>query len=112
MAKAFTQTATFGNNKDLSADFTSEWVSAESTDLIAIILDFTGTPTGTFTIEAAINQDATPVALDFGAPITASGSADKHAIEIANFPYNFIRVRYTATSGAGSLDYQINRKAV
>lgn len=101
-----------GTNKDLSSNVTTPWYSTEMVDQIAIILDFTGTPTGTFTIEAAINQDATPVALEFGSAIEASGSADKHAIEIADFPYNFIRIKYTATSGSGSLDYQLNRKAI
>lgn len=112
MAKAYFQESSVGTNKNMAGDVTSPWYSCEMVDQIAIILDFTGNPTGTFTIEAAINQDATPVALDFGSPITASGSADSHAIEIADFPYNFIRIRYTATSGTGSLDYQLNRKAI
>lgn len=112
MAKAYFQEAVTGTNKDLAVGFTSPWFSTEMVDQIAIILDFTGTPTGTFQIQAAINKEGTPVTLDFGAPITASGSADSHSIEIADFPYNFIRIRYTATSGTGSLDYQLNRKAI
>lgn len=98
------------NGLDLASPITTKWYSAERGLILVIHLQLLGSPTGAFSIEAAIDQ-ADPIPLEFpeGA-VVASGSADEHIITLTEFPYPWVRIKYTPTSGSGSLNYKINVK--
>ena len=75
---------------------------------------WTGTPTGVFSVEVSntysLNADGsannagswTPITLS--APIIASGSADNAFVNLAGLEAYAVRLVYTATSGAGTLN--------
>lgn len=94
-------------NINMDSAIESKWYSIERAILFAIKLQFSGAPTGTFAIEASMDKSDV-VALSFPeGPVLAEGSADSHDIMITEFPYNFVRIKYTPTSGTGSLDYKV-----
>lgn len=70
-------------------------------DNMGIGMVWTGTPTGTFSIEAKVGESPWQ---DIGLTgITAAGAAGEHVINLNQLPFNKIRIVYTATSGSGSL---------
>lgn len=95
----------------MSVAIESKWYSCERSELIAWQLTFTGTPTGTFKLQASIDKDFDPIDLIFpeGA-ISAAGAAGNHQITLSGYPYPWIRLIYTPTSGSGVLNYRLNRK--
>lgn len=88
---------------DMSANVTSDVVDVRYRRYGAVQLVFSGTPTGTFTIEASVDG-VNFNALDFGAAIEAAGAAGSHLIELADIGYDKLRVVYTRTSGTGTLE--------
>jgi len=94
---------------DMSGNLTSAVTDIRWLDNIVMYLAFTGTPTGTFAVEVSPDQQAWfPLAL-VPAPI-ASGSAGGHRIELNQLSDPYIRAKYTATSGSGSLTVTIAGK--
>lgn len=91
---------------DMSANITSAESTVNQIDNVGIQLDFTGTPTGTFTVEAQRHPSADWVAIDFGSTISASGAAGNHRISISS-KENKVRVKYTRSSGTGTLNAYI-----
>jgi len=87
----------------MSATITGPKTVVEQFDAVSFFLEFTGTPTGTFTIEWS-NDDINWYALDFGSTISAVGAAGNHKIDINLITFKFLRVVYTRTGGVGSLD--------
>ena len=84
-------------------------VNVQFLDNIGIQLKWTGTPSGTFLIEGS-NDNTTYRALDFGSAIEATGSASDHLISVNQFPFPWIRVKYTNSSSTGSLTATISGK--
>lgn len=113
--KIFTAGAMAGN-------LTSAVSNIEFYDNIGIELVFTGTPTGTFSVEVSIDyvQDqngnvtnaGTWTALSLGATPAATGAAGSIYIDINQMSAPWIRVKYTATSSTGTLNGWICGKSL
>lgn len=95
---------------DMSGNLDSGILNTATGDSSVSFLDnigfqfvWTGTPTGVIAVEASIdgvNFDA----LDFDPVITQpSGSAGKSLANVNQFPFKWVKVTYTQTSGTGSL---------
>jgi hypothetical protein len=91
-------------------------------DNVAVQLNWTGTPTGTFQISGSLDhtQDSQGNITNAGTfiPITlspspaASGSASNILINLSGLSFPYIQVAYTATGGTGTLDAYIGAKAI
>ena len=90
-------------------------------DKVAIQLNFTGTPTGAFTINASVDhlQDqsgnvlnaGTFIPMSFSTPPVASGAAGNIILDITTaVPY--IQIIYTPSGGTGTLDAYITGKSI
>ena len=72
----------------------------------AVELVWTGTPTGTFTVEATIasglysSTNWTDLGVTVGNP---AGSADSSIISFTNLQFPYVRVKYVNASGSGTL---------
>ena len=94
---------------DMSGNVTSAVTDVRWLDNLVMYLIFTGTPTGVFAVEVSPDQQNWfPLAL-VPSPI-ASGSAGNHRIELNQLSDPYIRAKYTATSGSGSLTATISGK--
>lgn len=99
---------------------TSSVTVIQNISYIGYSVSFTGTPTGTFSVEVSndysINPDGsvrnagtwTPITLT-GSPV-ASGSAGTGFIDIDGIAAYAIRLKYTNTSGSGVLNAYVNGK--
>lgn len=99
---------------DMSGNLTSAVTQIEYLDNIGIQLNFTGTPTGTFSVQVSIDyaQDSLGnvtnignwIAVTLSAAATASGSANQIYIDLNELSAPWIRCIYTRTSGSGTLN--------
>jgi hypothetical protein len=104
------------NAGDMSLAFlTSTVVDIKQLHSVVIQMIFTGTPTGTFSIQGSLNYDpnilgsGTWTALSVVPAPAAAGVAGDILVELATaIPY--IRVVYTRGAGAGSLDVYLSGK--
>lgn len=93
----------------LAADAASDPVSIESMPQYAVQLVFTGTPTGTFSLQGSNDggqfdgQTLTGVSNWTTISTQAVAAAGNHMWNVANAGYRWVRVIYTATSGTGSV---------
>jgi hypothetical protein len=99
------------NAGDMSANITSGVTDITYRSSVGIQLNFTGTPTGTFGVEASVDG-VTFEPLTFSSSITAAGAAGRHLIALENVPFSKVRITYTASSGSGALDAFIMAKGV
>lgn len=86
-------------------------------DNVAIQLNFTGTPTGSFSIQGSLDYNPVTgagnwVALTLTPSPGASGAAASILIDMNQLSFPWIRVVYTASSGSGILDAWISGKMV
>ena len=95
---------------DMSEDITGPSTNILYTDRVGFQLSWTGTPTGSFSIEVS-NDEVVWVALTLSATVTAAGSADDAFID-AETAAKFIRVKYSDTSGSGTLQAHITAKSI
>lgn len=97
---------------DMSGNITSPVTNIQNLDNVSVQITFTGTPTGSFFIDGSldnINFDA----LTLSPAPTASGAADTILIDLNQLSFPYIRMRYVATSGTGTLTkYMISGKQV
>lgn len=107
------------NEGNMSGNLTSNVVDIEFLDNIGIQLNFTGTPTGTFGVQ--ISMDYNPqtgagfwiyLTLPTTPAAVAAGASNQIYIDLIQLTAPYIRVKYTATSGAGSLNAYINGKEI
>lgn len=71
---------------------------------------FTGTPTGTLTVECS-NDNVTFTALTFSPALTQpSGSALNILIDLNQVPFRYLRTSYTNSSGSGTLTTLLSGK--
>ena len=106
----------------MATNITSPVTNVQFLDNICIQLNFTGTPTGTFSVEVsvdheqdsqgAVTQAGNWVALPLEPTPVAAGSADQIILDLNQISQPWIRVIYTATSGTGSLDMIISAKMI
>lgn len=96
---------------DMSGNLTSDAVDVTYTDNVGFQLSFTGTPTGTFSCEGTIDETNWS-ALSFSSTPQAVGSADTHLLNINQIPYKKLRVKYTRTSGTGTLNVYVMSKGL
>lgn len=99
------------NAESMGASITSGIVNVLYSDNVAIQLSFTGTPTGTFSVEGSVDA-ANWSALSFTSVPSAEGAADTHLLNIHNIPYKQFRLKYNRISGTGTLDAWIMAKTV
>lgn len=92
--------------------FHSDPLPVMNVDNIGIELSWTGTPTGTFSIEASNSQLAW-ITLTFNTALTQpAGSANSIGLDINQFPFYYIRITYTNASGTGAANAYVTVKDV
>lgn len=96
---------------DMSGNITSGATSIRYLDTCGIQLVFTGTPTGSFYVDATIDG-STWEQLDFGTTPTAVGADGHHLLNLVQAGFDKIRVRYVASSGAGVLQAWVEAKEI
>lgn len=104
------------------SSITSAVSNIEFLDNIGLQLIFTGTPTGTFSVELSIDyqQDQQGnvinagnwTAMSFSSSPVASGAAGTVYIDINQISAPWMRVKYTKTSGTGTLQGYLTAKMV
>jgi hypothetical protein len=110
------------NAASSAASFNSTATHVMYSDNIGIQISWTGTTTGTFAIQAS-NDAVLP--FNGGAPTggtwstytvtsppTPAGTAGNGIITVNQFPFAFIRLAYTATSGTGTITAVLTAKPV
>lgn len=96
---------------DMSGSLTSSVTNINFLDNIGIQLIFTGSPTGTFSVEVS-NDNTSWTALSLSPAPAASGSAGNQYIDLNQLSAAWIRTKYTRTSGSGSLTAYLSAKEV
>ena len=102
---------------DISTNQTSESTNVLNLDKASIQVNWSGTsPVGVLEIEAT-NQDPENSSsvwrsLDLGAVVNISGNTGEHDIILNEIPFWAIRLKYTSTSGTGSLNATLTMKVV
>lgn len=96
-----------GGPISLNADWTSEELDLSGIYLLSLQLTFTGSPTGTFHLEASNDRPVNGVETRHWTPIKRSyqaiTEAGSHLWTFSDTSVRHIRVVYTFTSGTGSL---------
>lgn len=98
-------------NGDMSGNLTSLTTDIRYTDDVGVQLTFTGTPTGTFSVNVSTDQiNWVPLTLP-SVPV-ASGSAGSIYLDLFALSAPYIQTTYTRTSGSGTLQASIVAKAI
>lgn len=97
------------NGGDMTGNLTSAVTDIRWLDNIVFYFSFSGTPTGTFAIEVS-PDNVTWYDLALVPSIAATGSGGTHRVSLRQLPDPYIRAKYTATSGTGSLTVLIAGK--
>lgn len=96
---------------DLSqATVTSAPTNIEGYDNVAVQINATGTPTGTFAIEGSVDN-ALWVPVDLPSPPTLAGADAQILVNMAGLAFPYLRTVYTRTSGTGAADVWVTGKA-
>lgn len=91
---------------NMASDITSDGIDLRWLDNIIIYISFSGTPTGTFSVEVSPNESDW-YELDLSPVPAASGTADTIRIDINQLGDSYLRLKYTRTSGTGTLNSKI-----
>lgn len=93
---------------------TSTEIDVSQAEIAAIELVWTGTPTGTFAIQAGVQVLGGGAAGGTGAGVTwtsvispaptAAGAGGSHLINLSDIGFSKLRVEYTNSSGTGTLN--------
>jgi hypothetical protein len=96
------------NAASLAADYTSPSLPLKYMDRAMLVITTTGTPTGQVSVQAsADNVDFYDLPLNIAA---SSGSGDTFIIDIQTTAVPYVRVKYTWTSGTGTLTAVVTAK--
>ena len=120
------QTPFFGThllvNGNMASNITSPVQTLNAQDNVGIQLNWTGTPTGTFSfqISADYKQDQEGnvinpgnwISLPVSPSISASGSASQAYVDLNQMSSEWVRVVYTAASGTGTLNIYTSGKGI
>jgi hypothetical protein len=97
----------------------SQPINMEDIDNVGLETDWTGTPTGTFSLEASnqydpeTNPNATFKAVTLAsAPANPAGSASGWLLDLNQIPFRWVRLRYTNASGTGTLQSYAFRRSI
>lgn len=112
--KTFLKASLFSGNQDMTGALTSQAIALTQVDNVAVQLAWTGSPTGTFTVQGSIDYVPLPgggSSLNAGTwttitlPTTAAtgGAAGTLLINMNDLGFPWMRVVYTPTSGTGTL---------
>lgn len=99
------------DGESMGASFTSAATNVTYTDVVGYQLTWTGTPTGTFDIEATVDGTNWE-ALTLSPAPQATGAAGGTLISLNQIPYAQVRLKYTRTSGTGSLSAWVMTKTL
>jgi hypothetical protein len=99
------------------SSFTSQVTDITYLDNVAIhlLVPSTGTPIGTFSVLGSVKPDAADadcVAITLGSTPAATGAGDQILINLPALAAPFIRVKYTKSSGTGTVTGWICGKAI
>lgn len=95
-----------------AASVSSSAIDVSLQDSIGLELTWTGSPTGTITVNAS-NNGSNFYALTFTPSLTQpSGSASGIAVALTNYPFTYVKVTYTKSSGTGTLDCYLTSKDI
>ena len=95
---------------DMSADITSAESTVNYSDNAGYQIVWTGAPVGTFSVEVTINGTAWE-ALTFSPVLTApAGVPGSFVIDLNQLPFLKTRIKYTRTSGTGTLNVWVMAK--
>lgn len=103
---------------DASADITSSPTSTIHMDKASIRIEWSGTPVGTVAIQAQQRKkderivEANWFDVDLGSTVTIDGTDTEHQILFNELPFTDLRVKYTSTSGTGTINVKISAKQV
>ena len=97
-------------NGDLSDDITGPSTNILYTDRVSFQLSWTGDAEGDFTVEGS-NDESVWVNLPLSPTVAAAGSADDAVIEVET-ALKFIRLKFTHSSGTGTLQAHIVAKSI
>lgn len=119
MQKQVLKTYKLIDSVSMGADVISAITSIQFLDNISIQMSFTGSPVGTFSVQVSNDYDSNqPTAtatwsdLTLSAVPTASGSADDIFIDLTQVPAPYVRIKYSRTSGTGTLNATIAAKGI
>lgn len=94
-----------------TATLTSSSTNIQFLDDIAYQAIWTGTPTGTLTIEASLdNSNWATITTTFTS--NPAGSASNSVANVPTAGYSYLRVKYTRTSGTGTLTIYVAGKGI
>ena len=107
----------WANAASMAASVTSNVTHVTGLDNILVLIEWTGTPTGTFALQGLADGASTwvPIPLTAAAGTatttpTAAGTADGARCALHGLQDGLIRLVYTATSGVGVLNSWISAK--
>lgn len=109
------------SNASMATSITSNPQYIQFQDNIGIQLNWTGTPTGTFSVQVSTDHimqgllvinPGNWITLPLNPAITASGSPDVAYVDLNQLSAFYVRVIYTASSGTGTLNCYIAAKGV
>lgn len=89
---------------DMSDDITSDEIDVSEYDIGSVQFEWTGSPVGTFKLEANNGPLGAWVPYTMSAVPTAAGAPDDALINLLALPDQSIRLKYTAASGTGVLE--------
>lgn len=92
--------------------YTSPVFNAINLDNIGLDVVFTGTPTGTLTVNCSIDG-VVFTSLTFNPVLTQpSGGNLRYLISLNQLPYPYLQVSYTNSSGSGTLQVNLSGKDI
>lgn len=98
---------------------TSAVFNIQDMSLLSVHLIWTGTPTGTFTVQGSNQYDSTNpnaaadwVSLSLSPAPAAGGSASSALVNLAQLGFAYLRVTYTNSAGSGTLNVYAFGKAL
>lgn len=103
---------------DMSLDAESSVIDGTYQDNIGLQIEWTGSPTGTISIQASIDYDArfntgTFYELSFSPALgQPAGAADGYLVNLNQLPFPFYKVSYDAAGGTGVLNVWVTSKEV
>lgn len=93
------------------ATLTSSVTNLQYLDNVGIQFIFTGSPTGTFSVEVS-NDNSNWTALSLSPTPAATGSAGNQYVDLNQLSAAWIRAKYTKSSGTGSLTALLTAKEI
>lgn len=109
MSRIATKTIELFKVDDMSGNIASDIIPTQYESNIGIQLLFTGSPIGSFTIDAS-NDSTNWESMTFSEGAIAVSGAGSHALSIKGFGFKYLRVVYVFSSGTGSLSGTLTAK--